>query len=182
MMGWWEFDAKLHPGSSSKKNMQVKKKGWQHCHLLGHVSSSTLPPVHQGLLRADRGQACLENSRDAWNLRFLSTNLSSLLLFVHSNLKNSFAGVCPRLQGRKPWRALPPLTQLQLTTVWSDCWLPNRSSCQDSRDSRPGLSSSCHHPLRSWFMEEDLREELAAKTLRLNKSFQMGSVSRLMFS
>lgn len=96
--------------------------------------------------------------------------------------KNSFAGVCPRLRGRKPWRALPPLTQLQLTTVWSDCWLPNRSSCQDSRDSRLSLSSSCYHPLRSWFMEEDLREELAAKTLRLNKSFRMGSVSSMMFS
>lgn len=155
--GWWKFDGKLHPWSCKYKNMQVK---WdlQHCHKVGCVSSTAPLQSTKGLLRADEGQEeCLKNSTDAQNLRFSSTHLSSLFLFVHSNLK-TFHWCMPEATKWKTLKIAPLLnTRLQLTTVWSGCWLPNRSSCHDLRDtwnSTLGLSSPRHHPLRLRFMEE----------------------------
>ncbi len=160
---------------ASEKRAAARSIGWVVFH----------PLHHRGSLRADKEQESLKNSKDARNLRLSSTRLSSLLLFVHSNLK-TFCWCMPEAPKWKSLKNAPPFnTRLQLTTVWSGCWLPNRSSCHDLRDawnSTLGLSSSRHHPLCSWCVEGDLREGLAAKTLRLNESFQMGSLSKLMFS
>lgn len=146
-----------------------------------HCTASSPPRVAeswQGTRVSGKLQGCSK-------LEILKHPYVKFVVICALQFKNLLLVYARGYEAENPEERSPFNTRLKLTTVWSGCWLPNRSSCHDLRDtwnSRLGLSSCRHHPLCRWFIEGDLRDGLAAKTLRLNESFQMGSVSKLMFS
>lgn len=107
---------------ASKKRAAALSIGWIVFHPLHHFSPPRVAESWQGTGESEKLQGCLEN------LRFSSIHLSSLLLFVHSNLK-TFCWCMPEAAKWKTLKNAPPLTQgcnWQPCEVVADCQIDPR--------------------------------------------------------